>query len=507
MPPETLPNKSPSSSDTVSNLLALLSNSSALFSDRKSSITQTDSISSDGLNALLQHILESNSGLAQVASGEKGAGLYNSSTNQLLINDLLTRAAGEVQSRNTTRTVTSNHKAPIGSKVGNVLSSAAALKSGYEAINKFSKGALGKKVDSAYDYVQDQLFGTGSSPTAGGSTGSFSSGSSVNTSGGLGNIGSGVSIGSGGIDSIIANTTAGLNSADAFAALLNNGAITSTASPTLSITGGTVGGTALFAPTASAGYGFDAFAGSGYTFGADTAASLGLSTGTSGAAAGGFGADTAASLGISEGASGASGASAGAGAGGAVFANYIPLVAAAIEKTDELGNDDSVRNVLNDIDPGGQATNLVYDVFTHPENALSNFEDNFKESVQPLVDLGSSIANAVGWVICTELKQQGELSPKIYFSAAKHFLALPEETKRGYHWWAIPVTRAIRRGGFSGRILKKIFTRIARSRISYLNGDSTASVGKFTCKVIEPLCNWIGRKLSKRPEWEKLYGR
>lgn len=75
----------------------------------KGTTTQTTSsnISSEGVNALLQQILQSNQGLASVASGQKTAGLYNSTVNQQMINDLITRASGEVakqQAGTTTRT-------------------------------------------------------------------------------------------------------------------------------------------------------------------------------------------------------------------------------------------------------------------------------------------------------------------------------------------------------------------------------------------------------------------
>jgi len=47
------------------------------------------------VDALIQSILSGASGLAAVAGGQRTAGLYNSSTNQLLVNDLAARAAAE----------------------------------------------------------------------------------------------------------------------------------------------------------------------------------------------------------------------------------------------------------------------------------------------------------------------------------------------------------------------------------------------------------------------------
>lgn len=57
--------------------------------------TQTQ-LSPEAINALVKQMLESNSGLAQVSSGQRAAGIYDSSTNSLLTNDLVSRVAGDV---------------------------------------------------------------------------------------------------------------------------------------------------------------------------------------------------------------------------------------------------------------------------------------------------------------------------------------------------------------------------------------------------------------------------
>jgi hypothetical protein len=75
-----------------------------------SSKTESTSISADGLNAMLQQILGSTQGLAQVSQGQRSAGLYNSTVNQQLTNDLLTRSAGEVAKATATRTTSGSEK-------------------------------------------------------------------------------------------------------------------------------------------------------------------------------------------------------------------------------------------------------------------------------------------------------------------------------------------------------------------------------------------------------------
>ena len=104
----TLPTLQQQSSGTakLQNVLDLITNASSTFAGKKTTQTQNTSTSAEGLNSLLKQILESTQGLAAVSGGQKTAGLYNSSTNSLLTNDLLTRASGEVASRNQTTTQT-----------------------------------------------------------------------------------------------------------------------------------------------------------------------------------------------------------------------------------------------------------------------------------------------------------------------------------------------------------------------------------------------------------------
>jgi hypothetical protein len=61
------------------------------------SSTQQTMLSADAVNALLKDLLGNEQlGLSRVASGARGPGLYNSSTQQLLVNDLLARSAAQV---------------------------------------------------------------------------------------------------------------------------------------------------------------------------------------------------------------------------------------------------------------------------------------------------------------------------------------------------------------------------------------------------------------------------
>lgn len=95
-----------SSLDSLINLLGSFKGTS------QTSSTQSN-VSSEGVNAILQQILGSANGLASVAGGQKSAGLYNSSTNQLLTNDLITRTAGEVAKQQAGSTTTNKTSAKI----------------------------------------------------------------------------------------------------------------------------------------------------------------------------------------------------------------------------------------------------------------------------------------------------------------------------------------------------------------------------------------------------------
>lgn len=83
-----------------------------IFSGKQatSSGTQTTqtALSPEAIQHLLNQILGGTQGLATVTSGQKSAGLYNSSVNTLLTNDLLTKAAGEVAVKGAPTTTTSN---------------------------------------------------------------------------------------------------------------------------------------------------------------------------------------------------------------------------------------------------------------------------------------------------------------------------------------------------------------------------------------------------------------
>jgi hypothetical protein len=79
-----------------------------LLGNKNTRTTQSENISPEGMQAMLNSLLGSTSGLAQLSQGANTSGLYNSSTRGLLANDLMSRTAGEIAGRNTSRTVTNS---------------------------------------------------------------------------------------------------------------------------------------------------------------------------------------------------------------------------------------------------------------------------------------------------------------------------------------------------------------------------------------------------------------
>ncbi len=119
MTQQAMPTGSPL--DVVSGALGVVEQGIGVFeslfgsSGTSGSSTETTSISAEGLQAMLDALLEDETtGLAKVSSGKNTAGLYNSATQTLLLNDLITRAAGQVAGRTATKTTQSTSGASEG---------------------------------------------------------------------------------------------------------------------------------------------------------------------------------------------------------------------------------------------------------------------------------------------------------------------------------------------------------------------------------------------------------
>lgn len=81
-----------------------LSLAGVLTGGKSSTTTTTKNVSQDAIDAAVKKQLEGTQGLASITGGEKAAGLYNSTVATQLVNDLMTRTAGEAASQNTPTT-------------------------------------------------------------------------------------------------------------------------------------------------------------------------------------------------------------------------------------------------------------------------------------------------------------------------------------------------------------------------------------------------------------------
>jgi hypothetical protein len=117
---------------------------------------------------------------------------------------------------------------------------------------------------------------------------------------------------------------------------------------------------------------------------------------------------------------------------------------------------------------------------------------------------GGAEAGAAAWVICTELHSQKLLETNLYLASALRALELSPQLMRGYHAWAIPVTKWMRKSP----ALSDILAPIAVARCKYLLGEFNL-IGWATVALGEPMCSLIGAfiRTESTDKLENLYGR
>lgn len=415
--------------EAVNALVNLIAPKSSSTSSSGSTTTKSN-ISSEGMNALIQQILGGTQGLGAVAGGQKSAGMYNSTTNQMLLNDLVTRTSGELakQQAGTTTTQTQTQRTKTPSPLGQLGSVLPLLLAG----NTLAKTGVGKKVvggassmiGADANAIFESVTGASSVPA----TSLISANLSADPLGSL--------IASQGWSPGVAAASSAPNTGTAAIASGADGlaGIGSALAADGSILGaGEVGGM-LAAANATADP-LGAFIGS---LGYDVS---GLGAGSAAATAAGLTEAGTAAAGLGE-LSGILGASSGlAEAGGAV--------AAASEG----------------------------------------------------IGLGETLLTLAAWVICTELHAQGKLPTELYKASAERALTLSPEIMAGYHFWAIPFTRVLRKSP----LLSRLVAPIAISRCEYLLGKKRVW-GWLTVVVGEKICELIGARLTAKSDWRVLYG-
>lgn len=108
-----------------------------------------------------------------------------------------------------------------------------------------------------------------------------------------------------------------------------------------------------------------------------------------------------------------------------------------------------------------------------------------------------------GWVICTELNSTGELSDTLYQSTSPYFSRMNPATIRGYQWWAIPYVKLMRKHS----LFRAVVRPWAIGRARYLSGESSI-LGWVTVAIGEPICFLLGKTVARKSQdYEVLYGR
>lgn len=510
--------------------ISQLTNLIGLVKGKPASTTTTSSnISNEGVNALLQQILQSNQGLAAIASGQKTAGVYGSPTNQMLMNDLLTRATAEVEKQRAGTTTTQKTAGALSPKQTLGL---LALTQGAKYFDKKKGGDGG--IESILKNAWSAISGIGSPAVMQGSPGVLGTSDALmnyalslqaapTLSGGLA---------AEGILQSGAAGASGLESAGTFAQLGTAGDITSTI--------GTI------TDNMDAVNAFNEAFSSGASTAGQTISTIGSETGAiSAAAAGAEAAGTAAStaswggswLGYLGSALDAYGASQTnkdyrRAVGGAIL-NYFgagaatPFVDAAVRPVSD-------KQIAKGYEYGGVGGSFMAeplgtifsgkfderDVFSGITDPANLFGGNPGGSIGSVAGFaadpigaslgGEGVAGAVSkavnkWVICTELNKQGLLDDRMYAASALRALNLSPELMIGYHYWAVPAVELLRK---SPR-LSKLVAIVARARCKHLLGD-TNFLGKLTVTLGEPFCEWLGtknyiRKAVNQKSWETLY--
>jgi len=402
--------------NSLGNLGSILQSIPGLAESVNGSTTTTNSsISPQGLQYLLTQLLSSNQGLAAVSGGQNTAGMYNSTVQSQMVNQLLTNEAGEVASKDATTVAT---KAPT-LNLGQVLLQGAAGLIGTKVLTK-GVDSLGNSLGSTLG------IGTGET-TAGGDAAAGSLLSSTTGSGAGAFTGAGSTAG---MTGAVANaTTAGAAASDAGAA------------------GAGVAG------------GLDSAVGA--TGAGAIGSALGSTLGITGAA-------TAASTAGGLAAGGATLGGLGGAIGGDVAASTAGIAAA---------------EGVGDAAAGAGASEGIGDAI---------------------------MAGIAAWVVCTELESTGEMSHETYSNAAPDFvqrMRLKPSAVRGYHYWAVPYTRLMRRRDIIGRIARTVMKPIANGRAEMINGRPNF-FGYLTFLVIEPICSILGNTVARKPQdWKSLYSK
>jgi hypothetical protein len=447
--------------DDFINLILGTSKTSVTENSGGSSVSQTI-LSPEAEQALVKKMLEADNGLASLSTGEKSAGLYNTTTRMLQTNDLLARIANNVAVAGAptvkTDTPTTSKVTTTTPNIGDSLSKALTAKTAGMALATMLGVPIGSSllkklgvtsgIDKATSAVSDSILDAigVNTAVAGESTGAI-------------------------------GATGGASLTDAFGSSIS--------SDSFALSGAEVpiaaGLSADVATPALVGGALGEADAAGITAGVTDAVGTDVAATSADA-----GAEAATAVGAEELVGGGTGATELAGIEGADEAGAIggSLAEDAAFAAGAAGIGELVGGAAGGLELGGAVGGAT--LAGEAAEGAGLFE--------------TAATAAAAWVICTELKSKGLLDASLYAEGAKHISKLSPKTIAGYHVWAIPYTRLMRRSSLAVRLI----TPIALARTKHLSGRKNF-IGFLTVIIGEPVCYLIGHFVNRTQNWKSLY--
>lgn len=119
---------------------------------------------------------------------------------------------------------------------------------------------------------------------------------------------------------------------------------------------------------------------------------------------------------------------------------------------------------------------------------------------------GNGSAGGAAKVICSELVRQGMMIEKHRRDCTVYALSrLPSSFMTGYHFWAVPYVRVMRRSKLA-TLLMGFFVKHRTQEVRRRLGRTVlgSGWGKVICALHDPLCSWMGRFVPES-DYRSLY--
>ncbi len=165
--------------------------------------------------------------------------------------------------------------------------------------------------------------------------------------------------------------------------------------------------------------------------------------------------------------------------------------------TQGMGVGDTERGVQQDIN-NAEATDFMRRQ-NIAEQALFGPLGNMPSSLGSTTVQSSKNSKSGGGLtaICTELHRQGLMDDATFEADERFGRQLPLEVIDGYHLWARPMVRVMRRSKLFTALIAPLALSWAREMKRRVTGEGEGSiVGSLLLRIGVPVCGWLGRKLN-----------